>query len=520
MTYRRVLSFSTLRDTRKALLPWTTRNTNTTTELYPRIPFELIYKLVDDYITPAKDVRTARAMAMTCRTLAAYCRALSFRSIHLEYSHESRYHPPLSRTEFPSQGRPHRFLRVIQASPRLLDYIQTLSFHYEKPRMPALRKSIAIDPSISQRKALNDALSLAYPSLRFLRISGYWEGAPGSVQQVILSLMQRSQQLESLELALVDTIPSHLLACLPQTVEHLTDHASHPPKDFDFTVICNILPARLHTLTFTRGDGWFLLDAIRAGCVPVSLASLHHLQIGSVAYSSPPFDLVTLQTLTSCSSTLQCLHIGVALYLHPMNHNHRHFLGRAIAVELIPLGELRSLKVLEIRTDISRLNRTLLWLSESITMIPAEETHEALTRLKVSLLFTHTLFCGCLSCLSVVKIGSADRKAGVVPRPYLQELSERIGEDVHSGSSSAPTPRLHAKSVTEWHERYWEWTMLTWGESWPNLHLVKFSLFLEHMDPATRHPVITGESPVAFQPSEDYTSLWDDCACSGWRYQT
>ncbi|KAH6887809.1 hypothetical protein BKA70DRAFT_1332502 [Coprinopsis sp. MPI-PUGE-AT-0042] len=332
---------------------------------------------------------------------------------------------------------------------------------------------------------------MTYPKLGSLKLSLNWYSVPVSIREAIIGLLLRSHKLESLDLSVVD-IPLHLFACLPPTVKHLTGHIASPHPSWEPHVDAALpgplvgppnnssIVVELDTFTQTRAHSAWYFNAILFHGLPISLNSLKHLQIGGVGWL-PHIDATYARILSLCSNTLQCLHIGVSDYITRPNT-----VGYRVPDTPIPLGELRSLKALEIRTDTTYLKRTLRWLSDSIATISPEETHEFMQRLKISLLFSHALCCECLPCLKRAKFN----------RAFLLN------------------PR--AASPTAWHQKCWERTMSTW----PDLGLANFSLFLEHFNHATRRPLITEEPPMAFEHSGDYALLWDGCPCSGWRYQT
>ncbi|KAH6887811.1 hypothetical protein BKA70DRAFT_1332507 [Coprinopsis sp. MPI-PUGE-AT-0042] len=520
MSNRRVFSFTTVKSTAKSLLSWQKRPGNIVYDPIPRLPFKLIFQIVDDYVAPSSDLRTTRALASTCRTLASYCRPLLFSSIHLEYSHKAWHSPPPSTSAFPCQGKPDRFLRLIRRSPGVLEYTQHLSFHFDIPiQMTAFRKAIIRATTARQCNVSIQVLSMTYANLRSLKLSLIWRTVPRSVQEAILRLLLCSDKLDSLELNIMWQIPFNLFACLPPTIKHLTDHVILPPRRGELATD-PALPGgqssplekrvvTLDTLTLTRIGSPYILLAILSHRLPISLNSLKHLQIGELGVFQ--FDATCVRILSLCSKTLECLHIGVSFYISSGSN-----LTYTVAQAPIPLGELGALRVLEIRTDLSLLKRTLQWLSDSIATIPPEERHNTMQRLKICILFSHTLFCGCLPCLKAARIIPPEGGSVFPDRQYLSAMSTQLGEDF----SLIVYPRTNAGSDTAWHRRYWEGIMSRWGESWSNLGLANVTRFLEHMNPVTRCPLITDDPPTAFEHGDEYASLWDGCVCSGWRYWT
>jgi hypothetical protein len=125
--------------------------------LSPSLPLELIYKLVDDHVSPSNDLRTARALALTCKALAGYCRPLLFRVVHLEYYRPPFVGPHLLTSEFPCKGKPDRFLQVARSHPDVLHHIHHLSLHFDAES--AARRDAA---GQSPWELLTDLLSLTY----------------------------------------------------------------------------------------------------------------------------------------------------------------------------------------------------------------------------------------------------------------------------------------------------------------------------------------------------------------------
>jgi hypothetical protein len=351
---------------------------------------------------------------------------------------------------------------------------------------------------------------------------------PVFVKHAVASFLLRSHGVESLEIGVQSETPFHLLACIPPTVKHLTDNGvfmdyeAHELREtFDPALPSVTLAVRsieLDTLTLTMAGGSSILQALLSHQSPISISSLKHLQIGE-CFNQCCFNATCARVISLCSTTLQCLHIGVSEYLADATS-----LTRPVANVPIPLGELRCLQILEIRTNVALLKRTLRWLSESIATIAVEERQAFTQRLKIILLFSHTAGCGCLPCLKsanltkFTKFPLLNRKARVPPSWYLQFISNSIGENLEDEANSAIVPTQMAPSPTEWHQRFWEWTMGTGQENWPNVGLANVSLFLEHIDNETKDPLITEEPPMAFEHGDDHRSLWDGCPCSGWRY--
>ncbi|KAH6905554.1 hypothetical protein BKA70DRAFT_489320 [Coprinopsis sp. MPI-PUGE-AT-0042] len=432
------------------------------------IPLELLYKIVDDYWheLTQDNGRGLRALAYTCRALAAYCRPLLFHSITL-YA----LNAPIPPTSWSGTiTRSEQFSCLIRMYPLSAALVKELRIVVIKPypsRQERALKKIGIDAQRSEVKPWRSVLSKSYPALTKLCATISWSHVSPLLTDAFFKAVKRMPTLESLELEGVALPMQRILQSLPRTLKHLS-----------------LLGSRF---IHSRPIEWHLTPDPVPTLDSLTMSTyLHPAWLSSVFFSpSPPFELKSLTHLQTRpsrmttemsrlhyipSNTLQCLHIYLD-YIHfdesPLN-----------------IAELRALTHVEVIVDGHwydfRDLHAVAWLERSMETLGAMSSPGAITR---------------LSALTICFL-------------------------IH----------LEVKTQQEWdilfREQLAEWELAFRILELPYIELTNMVAFVT----AIRRPngAFSGYfaevgTPQPFPtrvgaPVSSYESLWKSCGCTGWRY--
>ncbi|KAH6897722.1 hypothetical protein BKA70DRAFT_1315553, partial [Coprinopsis sp. MPI-PUGE-AT-0042] len=352
--------FKKLRQTRTSPLSHQEVKETKHVVLEATMPLDLLFKIVDDYgpELTQDNGRGLRALAYTCRALAAYCRPLLFHSVTL-YA----LNPPILQSSW--QGlttRSEQFSCLVRVYPLSASLVKELRIVVIKPfptRQEKVLKKIGIDTQRSEMKPWRSLLDESYPSLTKLSAIISWSYVSPLLTNAFLEAIKRMPTLETLELEGNGLPLQRVLQSLPPTLRHfsilgdhfLSGHQSqwNPPP--------NPVPT-LDSLTLsTYLDLTWLSLVLFSESPPFHLKSLTHFQHISRLCCIP-------------SDTLRCLHI---------------YLDYIFDEYLLDIAELRALTHLEVIVDrawreFSDL-QFLAWLERSIQALGAISSPGTVTRL-------------------------------------------------------------------------------------------------------------------------------------------
>ncbi|KAH6897728.1 hypothetical protein BKA70DRAFT_1315595 [Coprinopsis sp. MPI-PUGE-AT-0042] len=271
------------------------------------IPLELLFKIVDDYgpELTQDNGRGLRALAYTCRALAAYCRPLLFHSITL-YA----LNAPIPPTSWSGPiTRSKQFSCLVHVYPLSATLVKELRIVAIKPhpsKQERALKKIGIDAQRSEVKPWRSLLSKSYPALTKLRAIISWSHVSPLLTDAFFKAVKRMPTLESLELEGGALPVQRILQSLPPTLRHfslLGCRFTHG-RPIEWNLPPDPIPT-LDSLTLSTylHPTWISL-VLLSQSPPFHLRRLTHLQ-------TRPYEMTSeISRLHSTpSSTLQCLHI-------------------------------------------------------------------------------------------------------------------------------------------------------------------------------------------------------------------
>ncbi|KAH6914650.1 hypothetical protein BKA70DRAFT_1256677 [Coprinopsis sp. MPI-PUGE-AT-0042] len=421
-----------------------------------RLPLELIYIIVDKCSTS-----TVKSLALTCHTLAAYCRPIILSSIIVN-EHQ------LTSRDFGS---------LLLRSSDITGHVRTLTLDVSLPLSPS-RKGGKFE---GLGRNWVPVLEAKYPNLDTLNVVVRYETSLFlQVQSRLFGLILHANNLHTLQL---DIQFNHIrLAtarfCPPQ-VKSLILHFHHvwyqqDPPTLDIQLPENRVPPKLQSLTMIGTVQDWTLDLLMNGDVPLmKYGALRHIQLPDTIIQHPP---PTIQSplaphnafIQSAFATLQCIHLSFKFDIPPASFS---------------IISLPALKIIEGRVNSPSswtLGQAMNWLSNMVYKASLERRQE----LTISLI----LYCSLAGC-SCHPLS--------LPRPMWDE-------DKH-------------KDHIFGHREAWKWVV---NESaWSDLTLVGGIYAFSDPEPSDRErrPRYLGRYPAdpSSQPV-DYQSLWKSCICTGW----
>ncbi|KAH6897712.1 hypothetical protein BKA70DRAFT_1437971 [Coprinopsis sp. MPI-PUGE-AT-0042] len=432
------------------------------------MPLELLFKIVDDYgpELTQDNGRSLRALAYTCRALAAYCRPLLFHSVTLYALNP----PVLQASWLGPTTRSEQFSCLVRVYPLSASLIKELRIVVIKPfptKQEKVLKKIGIDTQRSEMKPWRSLLKGSYPSLTKLRAIISWRHVSPLLVDAFLKAIKRMPALETLELE-GDGLPiQRVLQSLPATLKHLLFLVGRffisPPSQWNLTpdpvpILDSLTLSTYLPLT------WLSL-VLFSQSPPFHLESLTHLQ--TRPYRMTP---EILRLHGTPSNTLQCLHMYLD-YIHfdedPLN-----------------IAELRALTHVEVIVgglwnDFRDLH-AVAWLESSMQTLGAISLPGVVARLS-----TLTV------CLLI----------------HLEVKTQQEWDD---------TLRMQLEE--------WEFALRTSESRYIELtNVVAFATAIRRpngsfpgyfAEVGTPQPLPTrDEAPVS-----SYESLWKSCGCTGWRH--
>ncbi|KAH6915747.1 hypothetical protein BKA70DRAFT_1253660 [Coprinopsis sp. MPI-PUGE-AT-0042] len=362
----------------------------------PRLPFEILYKVIDEqFAAESQAVRNAaiRDIGRTCRALASYCRTLSFHAISIRSQHAVVV--PIDKLN-PRKNFPERFTSLIQSYPVCLQVIRNLSLQFdERPRLSGVERLLSAIPG---REKLRwgewlGVMAAPYPQLRVLRLTlPTWVDLPHEIQEAVLNMLSRADHLESLELS-VNGCPTDIIKFCPPTLRHLSylrefDNLEGQTIGSTLAAPTGEGPA-LESFTFsgvhaheTIVEG--LLSHERGGLL--GHKSLKHIEVAAIGSAATFMTYCTL--IEHSYSSLQCLHFKTAHFVYALGLTTESLPG-------IALGALPSLKLFEVGFHAIILTQGIHWLAGSVATLPAERPPGQLQDLLVMVVIQYRAFCPC-----------------------------------------------------------------------------------------------------------------------------
>jgi hypothetical protein len=313
------------------------------------LPLEVIQKIIDDHLSDPRDSSALWNLALTCHSMAAYCRPVLYRILKLTINVSTG---PLQINSFP---------------PAAWEHVQELALHLCHFGQNQEDRLAGEWTDFIQK--LRQA-----PRLKAVRCMIIFSEPLGSfASRALGALLRALQHLESL------TLQAPSLAHFGSLVAGLgADPTSRLSTLKSLNAICHTNNRYSH---FSLGGEGFEISSMSEVAVP-GIGSLQHLQLGLWRSYEEGFGHMERGFIYSYSQTLRCLHLGDRL--HCSDNLNITNLPTLLSLDL---RTMQALEWLEVATLISAPRTALGWVSETIATLPPTALGTERPKLKISILF-------------------------------------------------------------------------------------------------------------------------------------
>ncbi|KAH6913580.1 hypothetical protein BKA70DRAFT_1263297 [Coprinopsis sp. MPI-PUGE-AT-0042] len=371
-------------------------------QLEPRLPLELLFKIVANYDTESpmrEDTLALANIGSTCRTLRNHCRPLLFHTVSLQSYPVGTRFSTVDQNDPRSIGGVEAFSKLIKKSPDpIQSFVRTLNLEYRLAIPPETNLAQLANIHNLPKSAWQRVLGGPYANLTTLRL--FWDQIPPYMLDAVVGMLQglMLQRLETLEVE-CSVLPIPFLYYVPPTVKTLSlRHGTiayeslgvpHPPPDRDVTH-----PPRPHALSLQ-------IQRLEAPLEPLTqqkildLTALKHIHLEHIRDHVSHHIHNTF--IYPSSHTIQCVHLNSARgEFH--NAEGGGLPGGASASGVPPrpglldINALVSLQCLEVITwgYESALAETLQWISFSMQTVPEVQQAERFKNLRINVLLRHS----------------------------------------------------------------------------------------------------------------------------------